>query len=219
MDVDGGAFLVFGNAGEGQPGVLGEARLCDAGRGGEVTSDADDEAVPQLGGVCVPEDVAGVVVAVGAERFADSRVILGMDQAAAEGPPVFACAAVSAGAAPFASTVDRTEGRGGQGDEEPGAVAHGGRDVLAAEETRADEVVGVAGMEAGAGRADGGASVAAADEEAFAGFVAGVVVVEDLTGFPVQGGGGAGEVDGVGAATGCGDLLQPAGESGVLGDA
>lgn len=70
-------------------------------------------------------------------------------------------------------------------------MADGGGDVLAAEEAGADEVVGVSGVDAGAGGADGGASVAAADEEAFAGFVAGVVVVEDLAGRAVQGGGGS----------------------------
>lgn len=74
-------------------------------------------------------------------------------------------------------------------------------------------------MEVGAGWADACASVAAADEEAFAGFVAGVVVVEDLSGGAVQGGGGAREVDRVGAAAGCGDLFQQAGELGILGDA
>nr|WP_281157522.1 hypothetical protein [Streptomyces sp. HYC2] len=74
-------------------------------------------------------------------------------------------------------------------------------------------------MEAGAGRADGCASVAASDEEPFTGLVSGVVVVEDLAGRIVQGGGGAGEVDGVGTAAGGGDLLQPAGELGVSGEA
>ncbi|GCB48564.1 hypothetical protein SNL152K_10670 [Streptomyces sp. NL15-2K] len=74
-------------------------------------------------------------------------------------------------------------------------------------------------MEPGAGRADGCAAVAAADQEAFAGFAASVVVVEDLAGCPVQDGGGAGQVDGVGAAAGCGDLLQPARELRALGDA
>ncbi|GGY02509.1 hypothetical protein GCM10010510_55830 [Streptomyces anandii JCM 4720] len=74
-------------------------------------------------------------------------------------------------------------------------------------------------MEAGAGGADGCPAVAAADEEAFAGFVAGVVLAEDLAGRAVQGGGGAGEVDGVGAAAGSGDLLQPAREVRILGDA
>lgn len=132
---------------------------------------------------------------------------------------MFAGSAVAPGAASFASAMDRAEGWSCQGDEEPGPVADCGGYVLAAEEARADEVEGVACVEAGAGRADGCAAVAAADEEAFAGFVAGVVAVEDLAGRAVQDSGGAGEVDGVGASAGSGDLLQPAGELGVLGEA
>jgi hypothetical protein len=142
-----------------------------------------------------------------------------MESAAAKGAAVFAGSAVAAGTASIPGTVNWAEGRCGQGDEEPGPVADRGGDVLTAEQARADQMEGVAGVETGAGGADCCASVAAADGEAFAGFGAGVVVVEDLTGRAVQGGGGAGEVDGVGAAAGCGDLLQPARELGVLGDA
>ncbi|GAA2446741.1 hypothetical protein GCM10010421_42990 [Streptomyces glaucus] len=115
--------------------------------------------------------------------------------------------------------MDGPEGRSGQGDEEARPVADRCGDVLAAEEAGADEVEGVSGVEAGAGGADGGAPVAAADEEAFTGFGTGVVVVQDLAGCAVDGGGRAGEVDGVGAAAGCGDLGQPAGELRVLGEA
>lgn len=115
--------------------------------------------------------------------------------------------------------MDGAEGGGGQGDEEPGPVPDGRGDVLAAQQARTDEVEGVSGVEAGAGGADGRPAVPASDEEAFAGLMVGVVVVEDLAGCAVQGGGGAGEVDGVGASTGCGDLLQPAGEVRIFGDA
>lgn len=167
----------------------------------------------------MPEDMAGVVVAVGAERLADDRNVLGMDGSAAEPTAVLAGAAPAARSTDSPCPVDGSEGRSGQGNEEPGSVADGSRDVLAAEEARADEVEGVSGMEARAGQADSCTSVAAADEKAFAGLGAGVVVVEDLAGCGVQGGGRAGEVDGVGAAAGCGDLLQPARELGILGDA
>jgi len=136
--------------------------------------------------------VARVVVAVGAQRLTNDRRVRGMDGGAAERAPVSAGAAFTAGAAPIPGTMDRPEGRGGEGDEEARAVADGGGDVLAAEEAGADEVEGVSGVEAGAGGADGCASVAAADGEAFAGFSAGVVVVKDLAGCVVQGGGRAG---------------------------
>ncbi|GAA2657647.1 hypothetical protein GCM10010400_14040 [Streptomyces aculeolatus] len=50
-------------------------------------------------------------------------------------------------------------------------------------------------------------------------FVAGVVVVQDFTGRGIVRGGGAGQVHRVCAPAGCGDLLEPAGEAGVLGQA
>lgn len=169
--------------------MVREAGLYEADRGGELATDADDEAVPQLARVCVPEGVCRVAVAVGAQRLADEGSVRVMDRAATEGPIVFARPANPTRAASFPGTVDRAEGRGSQGDEESGSLANDAGDVLAAEEARADEVEGVACVEAGARRADGRASVAAADEEAFAGLVAGVVVAEDLAGFRVQGGG------------------------------
>ena len=127
--------------------------------------------------------------------MADDRSIRGVNRAAAQGVPVFTGAPVTAGAADFPCPVDRSEGRGSQGDEQPRTAPDSFRDVLTAEEPRADQVVGVARVEAGAGGADGCPAVAAADEEAFAGFVAGVVVVEDLAGRAVQGGDRACEVD------------------------
>nr|WP_281154248.1 hypothetical protein [Streptomyces sp. HYC2] len=186
--------------------MFGEVGLYEASGGGETPPDVDDEPVPQLGGVCVPQHVGGVVVAVGAEWLPDSRSVRRMAGSAAEGTAVFTGSAVATGAAQLPGSMDGAEGRRGEGDEEAGAVADGGGDVLAAEEAGADEVVGVSGVEAGAGRADGCAAVAAADEEAFAGLVAGVVVAEDLAGRTVEGGGGAGQVDGMGTAAGGGDL-------------
>jgi hypothetical protein len=74
-------------------------------------------------------------------------------------------------------------------------------------------------VEPRAGLADGGAAVAAADGEALEGFGDGVVVVEDFPGGRVAGGGGAGQVDRVGAAARGGDLLEPSGVLGVVGEA
>lgn len=219
MHVDGSTLLVLGDTGEGQPGVPGEMGLYKARGGGEAAADVDDESVPQLGGVRVPQHVGCVVVAVGAQRPADDRRFWGVHRPAADGASVFAGAAIATGAAPLSGAVDGAEGRSSEGDEEPGTVADRFGDVLAAEKAGADQVEGVPGVQARAGRTDGGAAVAAADEETFAGFVAGVVVVKDLAGRTVQGGGGTGEVDGVDAAAGCGYLLQPAGELRVLGDA
>jgi len=180
--VDSRSLLILGNTGKGQSSVPGEVRLHNAGGGGEAPPYVDDEPVPQLGGVRVPQHVGGVVVAVGAQRLADERGVRSVDGTAAKETAVFAGAARPAGATCLPGAVNRTERRRGQSDEEPRSVPDRWRDVLAAEEARADEVEGVSGVEAGAGRADGGPAVAAADEEAFAGFVAGVVVVEDLAG-------------------------------------
>lgn len=97
----------------------------------------------------MPQHVGGVVVAVAAQRLADGRSIRGVGGAAAEGAPVFAGSAVAARSATLVpGTMDRPERRRGEGDEQAGAVADGGGDVLAAEEARADEVEGVARVEA-----------------------------------------------------------------------
>ncbi|GGN89617.1 hypothetical protein GCM10011579_084690 [Streptomyces albiflavescens] len=74
-------------------------------------------------------------------------------------------------------------------------------------------------MESGAGRADGCAPVAAAYEEPFVGFAAGVVVLEDLAGSRVMRGGRAGEVDRASTASRGDDLVEPTGELRILGDA
>jgi hypothetical protein len=166
----------------------------------------------------VPQHVAGVVVAVGTQGLADGGIIGTVDSTAAPRTVVFACSTVTAWAAQLPGAVHGAEGRGSQGDEEPGAVADCGRDVLAAEEARADEVESVARVETRACGADGCPAVAAADEKAFAGFGAGVVVAEDFAGCAVQGGGGTGEVDGVGATAGGSDLLYQAGKFRVLGE-
>lgn len=219
MYVHGRTFLVFGNAREGKPRVIREVGLYEARRGGEAPPDVDDEAVPELARVRVPEDVGRVVVAVGAEGLADEGSVRVMDGAAPEGATVFALTTVAARSAELRGTVHGPERRGGESDEEPGPVAYRLGDVLAADQARTDEVEGVSGVEAGARGADGRAPVAAADGEPFAGLGAGVVVAEDLAGRRVQGGGRAGQVDGVGAAADGGDLLQPARELGVLCDA
>lgn len=118
-----------------------------------------------------------------------------MNDTAADRSAVLADTAVAARTAQLTGTVDRAEGGCREGDEEAGSAPDCDRHVLAADQARADEVEGVARVEAGAGHADGCAAVAAADKEAFSWFVAGVVVVKDLAGRTVQKGGRAGQVD------------------------
>jgi hypothetical protein len=145
VHVDSGALLVFGDASEGQSRVLREVGLYEACRGGEVSSYVPGEAVPQDARVCVPEHVVGVVVAAGAQRLADEGSVRSVDDSAAEGTPVRTGTPIATRAAtPLPGTMDGSERGRSEGDEESGAVADGGGDVLAAEEARADEVVGVA---------------------------------------------------------------------------
>jgi hypothetical protein len=216
--VDGGAFLVLGDLGVGDADRAAQGGPAEARTACEVVVQVVGERLPQASGVCVPQDVGGVVVAVGAERLPEEWVGVGVDEAAAGRLAVLAVSA--AGVAAFAAgrVVDGAEAGGGQGGEEAGSVAYRVGDVLAAGQSGADQVVGVAGVESGAGFADGGAAVAAADGEALEGFGGGVVVVEDFPGGRVAGGGGAGQVDGVGAAARGGDLLEPSGVLGVVGE-
>ncbi|GHH77553.1 hypothetical protein GCM10018793_25900 [Streptomyces sulfonofaciens] len=97
--------------------MCGEVGLGEAGRGGELSPDAQGEAVPELPCVCVPQDLGHVVVAVRAEGLPDRGVSRVVDKSAAEGAAVFAGAAVAAGAADVSGAVDGAEGRCSQGDE------------------------------------------------------------------------------------------------------
>jgi hypothetical protein len=110
-------------------------------------------------------------------------------------------------------TVHCAEGRGGEGDEQPGVTLHAVGDALAAQKPGADQVEGVARMEVGARFAARLSPVAAADRHTAAGFVAGVVVPQQLTRQSVMGGGVPGKVDRVSAPSNGFDLLQPAREA------
>ncbi|GFH70481.1 hypothetical protein Sdia_12490 [Streptomyces diastaticus subsp. diastaticus] len=182
-------------------GFLGEASAA-----GDFAAEVDREVAPQVGGVVVPEHRAGVVVRVRVERCAQLRGVL----------RVLGTAAAGAGARPV---VNRAERRGGECGEDAGVVADGVGSAFGgvAAEAGADEVVGVAGVGPGAGGAAGGAAVAAGDAQDGAGFVVGGVSVEDSAGGGVEGFGGAGEADGVGAAAGAADLVLPAVEAGGSG--
>lgn len=219
MDVNCRALLILGDLGEGQPGVMGKAALRQAGRNSEASTDGTSETVPELPGVRVPEDMCHVVVAVGTERLADQRVGGIVDGGAAGRAFVSALDRTASWPTAFPGggcAMNRAEGRSGECDEEPRVFAHAVRDVLAAHEPGADEVERVSGVEAGTWGTDSGPAVAAADEEAFAGFVSCVVAVQDLAGRGVARGGRTGQADRVGAAAGSGDLLKPAGELRVL---
>jgi hypothetical protein len=109
VHVDGRTLLVLGYAGEREPVVSSEVGLHEASREGKAPPDVDGEPVPQFGCVRLPEHMCRVVVAVGAQRFADQWCIRGVIGAAAQRPPVFAEAASTSGAAYVACPMDRTE--------------------------------------------------------------------------------------------------------------
>ncbi len=144
MEVDGTALLVLGDLGGGDPHQGAYLRPADARPGGEVVIEVVAERLPERRGHGVPQDMPGVVVAVGAERLSDERVRVRVESAAAVPTAVFAAPATGPVALP--RTVDRTEGRGGQGDEQPRVRPNRVGDALAPGEAGADQVEGVAAV-------------------------------------------------------------------------
>ena len=148
-----------------------------AGELAEVAFDGLLGAPPQFAGLVVPHDVGGVVVAVRAQRLAEPGVVAVVPGEAGERPAVRAGLDVAAGVAGLGPAgaagpvgagvladragVDRAEGGGGEGGEDGRVGGDGGGDAFAADESGADEVVGVAAVGFGAAGAGGGAAVAA----------------------------------------------------------
>ena len=93
--------------------------------------------------------------------------------------------------------MDGAEAGGGEGREHPrvGGDSFGG--AFAAAESGGDELVGVAAVGLGAGRAAGGAAVVAADQEVPGGQIRGVEFAEDFAGGGVDVGALSVEADGV----------------------
>lgn len=200
MEVQGAALLEFGDLPVRDACVVGEFAAGKSGAGGDLAAQASGEALPQVACVVVEEDGARVVVRRRVERCTEGGVV-GM------------VAGAAAADALVGAVVDGAEGRGGQGGEDAGVVANGGGDVavVVSRQAHADEVVGVSGVRPGAGRAAGGAAVAAGDPETSARLVLGGVVVQGLAGGLVLVEGPAGQVDRGGAAAGTANLVFPTG--------
>src|SRR5262249_43693743 len=96
VEVDQPAALELCDLGVGQldPGAVTPGQLVEA------AADADDGATPQLGGVRVPDDGGGVVVAVRAQRPAQAGVVLFVPLAAGKAPPVRAVVRLASWPAP-----------------------------------------------------------------------------------------------------------------------
>jgi hypothetical protein len=108
VEVDGSAFLVLGDLGEGHACVVAEPTLGEACPLGDLSAQVGGEAAPEGTGVGVPEDGGFVVVGVRVEWGAESLVVLGVVGAAA------------AGAAVGAAVVDGAEAGCGEGGEDAG---------------------------------------------------------------------------------------------------
>lgn len=173
---------------------------------GEFAAESGGETLPELPGMVVEEHGARVVVGLRIKGGAQVAGIRGVGGTATAGAPVGA-------------VVDRAERGCGDGGEDARVVADGGGDVSAvvSGEAGADQVVGVARVGPGAGRAAGGAAVAAGDAEASARLVRSRVAVQGLAGGLVLVGYPAAQMDGVGAAAGAADLVLPAGVVGGRG--
>ena len=216
VEVDDPAALVFGDLGVGEPSLSGERLTGQPGLAGEGSAQRDGEAAPQFGGAGVEQDRAGVVVALGAQRFAElgvvSGVLFGAGQADAvwAGPAVAARAAGQHFAVSFAAGVDGTEGGCCEGGEHARVLSHGVGNAFAAGQSGPDDLVGVGAVDLSAGRALGGAAGLAGDGQDAAGFVDGGVAVEQFAGGTVDVVDAAAQQDGLQAAAGvpdcaCGD--------------
>ena len=211
VEVDDAAPLVLGDLGVGETGLRGERLAGQPGAAGQRPAERDGEPAPQLGGVRVEQDRAGVVVAVGAQRFAEPVVVAGVLLVAGQadtvraGPAVPARAAGQHPVAPHAPGVDGAERRRGEGDEHARMVGDLGGDAFAAGQPGPDELVGVGPVDLGAGRAAGGAARLAGDRQEPAGLVHGRVAVDQLAGGPVDVIDAATQQHGLQAATGVPD--------------
>jgi hypothetical protein len=144
-----GTALILGDLGERQPRVISEVGLGDSGGSGEVAADGPGEAVPELPRVRVPEDVSNVVIAGHAQRLSYERSTVLVDDRAAEGDAVCTCVVGTARTArlPVGRAVNPTERGSREGDEKPRPVPYIGRDRLAPEQPRLDEVERIARVE------------------------------------------------------------------------
>ena len=186
------------------------------GGAGELAADRDRGPAPQFGGVRVPDDGGGVVVAVRAQRPSQGGVGVFVPLPAGQTAAMLAERGFAAGAAlggpaagQLAAGVHGSEAGGGEGGEHARMRPHRVGDAFAAGEPGADQLVGVAPVGLGAGRADRGAAVPARGVDHPVGQGVGVQGAEDLAGGGVQVADRAAEPDGADAAAGGGGPGEP----------
>ena len=147
---------------------LRQPRLGDAEVSGEGAAQVDGEPAPQLRGPPLPHEVALVVVAVPAQRLPELLVPVARAGGVADrrpavlAHPVLAFGGEGAAGAAAAGAVHEPERGRGQGREDQRVLADRVGDALAAGDPGTDQVERVRGVQPRAGRALGGATVAAA---------------------------------------------------------
>src|SRR5215469_728271 len=160
MEVDEATRLKLRNLGVRES----DAQALIVGEPYQSTSDADDGAPPQFGCVSVPHDFCVVVKAIGAQRPAQARVRVHVPLATRHPSAVRAGADATPRSAPSdlaaagpGPAMHRTERRGRERGEDGRVNRDGLGDALAADQSGADELVGVTPVGLRAGWADRGA--------------------------------------------------------------
>jgi hypothetical protein len=149
VEVDRSASLELGHLGVADPHQPAQLGLVQTHKPAEGTLDRDGGTPPQLGGQGVPEHLSLAVVAGGAQRLAQPRIIFAVAVPAAIPVAVRAAGTLPVGVAgqhepPLGlAGVDAAEAGGGEGHKQPRMPGHGLGDALAALQPGGEELVGI----------------------------------------------------------------------------
>jgi len=209
VEVHDATFLIFGHLDVADPGESAQLPLGEASPARQMAGQISGEPAPQLARVSIEEDGSLIVVAIGAQRPAESGISLVVAARAGDVAAVRAAAflviparpARQHGLAAHAPRVHRAEGRGSQGREHARMPGHRLRDALAAGEPGEDQLAGVLLVDPRAGQTHTFAAVAARHQQHTARLGDGVVHEPPLSGGQIDGVEAAFEPDRPGAAT------------------
>jgi hypothetical protein len=215
MEVDGAAALELGHLRVAHADKTAQLGLLEADQAAQGTLQGDGGPSPQLRGQGVPQHLRAGVVAGGAERLAQPRIILVVAVPAAI-PLTMRTASTLAvrvtgqhEATLGLAGVDAAEAGGGEGHEQPRMGGHRLRDALAALEASGEQLVGIGPVGGRTGRAPGlPPGAARLQQHPFRLPVAGIDLA-DLTSLAVRMLDPSGQPDGVVAVAGLGDQLGP----------
>jgi hypothetical protein len=145
VEVHDATFLIFGHLDVADPDESAQLPLGKANPARQMAGHVSGEPAPQLARVSIEEDGSLIVIAIGAQRPAESGIILVVvaragDVAAVRAAAFLVIPARQHGFAAHPPRVHRAEGRGGQGREHARMPGHRLRDALAAGEPCADQL-------------------------------------------------------------------------------